>query len=94
MTQQNLFGKENQLINKNTSRLEELNTICNMEKKEAGIINVAKIKESIKTIELFTEQYKRKRITTEQYIKIVHENLSHLTTQRDYLNYLNNIGQN
>lgn len=65
-----------------------------MEKKEPGSINVAKIKESVKAIEFLTKQYKRKRMSTEQYIKNVHDNLSNLTSQRNYLDYLNNIGQN
>lgn len=65
-----------------------------MQKKEAGSVNVAKIKESVNAIEFLTKQYKRKRMSTENYIKSVHENLSHLTSQRDYLEYLNNIGQN
>jgi hypothetical protein len=61
---------------------------------EAGSINVVKIKESVKAIEFLTKQYKRKRMSTEDYIKSIHENLSQLTTQRNYLEYLNNIGQN
>ena len=67
-----------------------------MEKKkyEAGSINVAKIRESVKTIELLTSQYKKRRMNTEDYIKLVHENLSNLTTQRNYTDYLKNIGQN
>lgn len=65
-----------------------------MEKKEAGTMNVAKIKESVKAIEFLTKQYKRKRLSTEQYIKSVHENLSNLTTTRNYLDYLKNIGHN
>lgn len=67
-----------------------------MEKKkyEAGSINVAKIRESIKTIELLTSQYKKRRMSTEDYIVLVHESLSNLTTQRNYLDYLKNIGQN
>ena len=68
--------------------------LYNMQKKEAGSVNVAKIKESVNAIEFLTKQYKRKRMSTENYIKSVHENLSHLTSQRDYLEYLNNIGQN
>ena len=70
--------------------------IKNMENKkyEAGSINVAKIKESIKTIEMLTSQYKKRRMSTENYIKLVHENLSNLTSQRNYNEYLNNIGQN
>ena len=67
-----------------------------MEKKkyEAGSINVAKIRESIKTIEILTSQYKKRRMNTEDYIKSVHESLSNLTTQRNYIDYLKNIGQN
>jgi len=63
-------------------------------KYEAGSVNVMKIKESIKSIEALTNQYKRNRISTEKYIKLVHENLSHLTSQRNYQDYLKNIGQN
>lgn len=63
-------------------------------KKEPGIINVVKINESIKSIHFLTSQYKRKRIDTKNYIKLIHENLSQLTTERNYLNYLKNIGQN
>jgi hypothetical protein len=63
-------------------------------KNEPGSVNVSKINESIKSINYLTIQYKKKRISTERYIKEVHENLSKLTTQRDYLEYLKNIGQN
>ena len=63
-------------------------------KYEAGSINVAKIKESIKTMEMLTSQYKKKRMSTENYIKLVHEKLASLTTQRNYTEYLKNIGQN
>lgn len=63
-------------------------------KHEAGSVNTAKIQESIKLIELLTTQFKKKRLTTETYIKLVHENLSNLTTQRNYMEYLKNIGQN
>lgn len=62
-------------------------------KKEIGTINVPKINESVKSIEYLTSQYKRKRITTEQYIKSVHESLSNLTTHRNYSEYLKHIGQ-
>ena len=63
-------------------------------KNEPGSINMVKVTESISSIEFLTKQYKRKRMSTENYIKLVHENLSKLTTQRDYLEYLKNIGQN
>jgi hypothetical protein len=67
-----------------------------MEKKknEPGSINMVKVKESISAIEFLTKQYKRKRMTTENYIKQIHQNLANLDTQRDYLEYLKNIGQN
>ena len=58
-------------------------------KREPGTINVVKINESIKSIQFLTSQYKRKRIDTENYIKLIHENLSQLTTERNYLDYLN-----
>lgn len=64
-----------------------------MEKKyEPGSINTKAITESIQSIEIVTKLYKRKRLSTENYIKSVHESLSKLTTQRNYLEYLKNIG--
>jgi hypothetical protein len=63
-------------------------------KKAPGTVNVKEIKEAVKAIELYTSLYKRKRLTTENYIKKVHVALSRLTSQRDYFEYLRNIGQN
>jgi len=63
-------------------------------KNEAGSVNTAQIKESVKSIEILTSQYKKRRLNTESYIKLVHENLANLTNQRNYTEYLNNIGQN
>jgi len=59
-----------------------------------GSVNVKEIKEAVKAIELYTSMYKKKRFTTENYIKKVHMALSRLTSQRDYFEYLRNIGQN
>ena len=59
-----------------------------------GSVNVKEIKEAVKAIELYTSLYKRKRLNTENYIKKVHVALSRLTSQRDYFEYLRNIGQN
>ena len=59
-----------------------------------GSVNVKEIKEAVKVIELYTSLYKRKRLTTENYINKVHVSLSRLTSQRDYFEYLRNIGQN
>jgi len=61
---------------------------------DAGSVNVYKVQQSTKTIEFLTNQYKKRRISTENYIKLVHENLANLTSQRNYSEYLNNIGQN
>ena len=63
-------------------------------KKSPGSVNVKEIKEAIKAIDLYTNMYKRKRLTTENYIKKVHISLSRLTSERDYFEYLRNIGQN
>lgn len=59
-----------------------------------GTVNVKEIKEAVKSIELYTSLYKRKRLNTENYIMKVHVALSRLTSQRDYFEYLKNIGQN
>lgn len=64
-----------------------------MKNYEAGSVNVKNIQDSIISIEFLTKQYKKKRLTTENYIKMIHQNLSKLTTQRNYSEYLKNIGQ-
>lgn len=61
--------------------------------KEPGSVNTKEITESIKTIEMLTNQYKRKRLTTEQYLLYMNESLSKLTIERNYLEYLKHIGQ-
>ena len=61
--------------------------------KEPGSVNVKEITESIKTIEMLTNQYKRKRLTTDQYLLYMNENLSKLTSERNYAEYLKHIGQ-
>jgi hypothetical protein len=58
-----------------------------------GSVNSKEITEAIKAIELYTLQYKKKRMNTENYITSVHTQLSRLTNTRDYLEYLKNIGQ-
>jgi hypothetical protein len=42
-------------------------------KYEAGSVNTAEIKETIKSIEVLTSQYKKRRLNTENYIKLIHE---------------------
>lgn len=62
-------------------------------KMEPGSLNMAEVKDAIKTIEITTNMYKRKRMSTEKYIKLMHENLIRLTSERNYFEYLKNIGQ-
>ncbi len=62
-------------------------------KMEPGSVNMKEIVESIKTIEVLTSQYKKKRLSTDKYLSLMNESLSNLTSQRNYLEYLKNIGQ-
>jgi hypothetical protein len=64
-----------------------------IEKAQPGSTNTEDIKESIQKIEILTNLYKRKRMSTSEYIRQIHESLSKLTTERDYLEYLKSIGQ-
>jgi hypothetical protein len=60
---------------------------------ETGTVNLKEITEAIKSIEILTYLYKRKRISTDNYIKNVQDNLYKLKIKRNYLDYLKNIGQ-
>lgn len=60
---------------------------------KTGSKNVKMVNESTKRIEALTAQFKRKRMTTENYIKEVHMALSQMTSERDYIEYLTHIGQ-
>lgn len=60
---------------------------------KSGTKNVVAIKDSIKNIETLTARFKRKRLTQEQYILLVNQNLSKMTDERNYIEYLINIGQ-
>ncbi len=64
-----------------------------MIKKEPGSLNVKEIKNSINGIETLTNAFKRKRISTDQYIKGIEKCLSNLNSERDYEKYLKNLGQ-
>jgi hypothetical protein len=61
--------------------------------KESGTYNYVVRHESIKNIELITERFKKGKMTTEDYIVQIHENLQRLSSKRDYIGYLMNIGQ-
>ena len=60
---------------------------------KTGTKNVGAVRDSIKSIEKLTEQFKRKRINQDQYVIKVNQNLASMTSERDYLEYLKNIGQ-
>lgn len=60
---------------------------------KTGSKNVVATKESIKNIETLTNLFKRKRISEQDYILKVNQNLAKLTDERNYIEYLVNIGQ-
>ena len=60
---------------------------------ESGTYNYVVRQESIKNIELITKRFKRGKISTEEYITLMHENMQKLSSKRDYIGYLMNIGQ-
>ncbi len=64
-----------------------------MNTKKTGTKDVVAIKEATKRIEKLTELFKRRRITQEQYVIKVNQSLASMTSERDYLEYLKNIGQ-
>jgi len=62
-------------------------------KKEIGFVDMVKVNESIESIEFLTTQYKKRRMTTASYVKLIRENLNKLSSERDYFEYLHRIGQ-
>jgi hypothetical protein len=62
-------------------------------KDKKGTKNIVAINSSVNTIESLTNQFKLKRISIEEYIKEVHIALSGMTNERNYIEYLSNIGQ-
>lgn len=67
--------------------------INNIMGKDTGTVSYVDKKDSIKHIELITDRFKKGKINTEDYITQIHENLQKLTTKRNYIDYLMNIGQ-
>lgn len=61
--------------------------------KKPGTKNVVANKQAIKNIEILTDRFKRKRLSQDEYILKVNQNLSTMTNERDYIEYLVNIGQ-
>jgi hypothetical protein len=61
--------------------------------KTVGSKNVKNDKESLKRIDDLTSWYRRKRMNTDDYIREVNIVLSGLSDERNYIEYLSNIGQ-
>jgi hypothetical protein len=60
---------------------------------KTGTRNVVAEKEAIKTIEILITRYKRRRMSKETFIKKINQNLAKFSDERDYIEYLKNIGQ-
>jgi hypothetical protein len=57
-----------------------------------GTKNVVAIQNSVSNIETLTSLFKTKRISYEEFVEGVNKNLSDMTSKRDYIEYLRNIG--
>jgi hypothetical protein len=57
-----------------------------------GTKNVVAIQNSISNIETLTSLFKTKRLSYEEFVEGVNKNLSEMTSKRDYIEYLRNIG--
>ena len=57
-----------------------------------GTKNVVAINKSVSNIETLTSLFKNKRISYEEFVEGVNKNLSDMTSKRDYVEYLRNIG--
>jgi hypothetical protein len=60
---------------------------------KTGTRNVVAEKEAIKSIEFLITRYKRRRMSKETFIKKINQNLAKFSDERDYIEYLKNIGQ-
>ncbi len=60
---------------------------------KTGTRNIVAEKEAIKSIEFLITRYKRRRMSKENFIIKVNQNLAKFSDERDYIEYLKNIGQ-
>lgn len=60
---------------------------------KTGTKNVAARNEAIKNIESLVKVYKRRRMSDEEFILRINQNLASISEQRNYIEYLQNIGQ-
>jgi hypothetical protein len=61
--------------------------------KKTGTKDVVAIKTAIKDIQKLTELFKRKRLSQDEYVLRVNKKLASMDSERDYIQYLQNIGQ-
>jgi hypothetical protein len=57
-----------------------------------GTKNVVAIKKATEKIEVLTKQFKLKRIGYEEFVKSMNECMSEMSSKRDYIEYMKNIG--
>jgi hypothetical protein len=57
-----------------------------------GTKNVPAIQKATESIETLTGLFKQKRISYEQLVEGINQSLSDMTSKRDYIEYLKNIG--
>lgn len=57
-----------------------------------GSKNVVAIQNATESIETLTKMFKSKRISYEAFVEGINKNLSDMTSKRDYIQYLKNIG--
>ena len=57
-----------------------------------GTKNVVAINKSVSNIETLTSLFKNKRISYDEFVQGINQNLSDMTNKRDYVEYLRNIG--
>jgi hypothetical protein len=60
---------------------------------KTGTKNIASKNKALKNIESLVSVYKKRRMSDEQFIKLINQNLASISKQRDYIEYLQNIGQ-
>lgn len=61
--------------------------------KKTGTKNTIAVNQALQSIETLTESFKRKRITQDEYIRRLNQSLASMTSERNYIDYLQNIGQ-
>lgn len=60
---------------------------------KTGTRNVTAEREAIEAIESIIRQFKKRRMTRDEFVRRVNQNLSKMADERDYIQYLQNIGQ-